>query len=173
MSQVFVFQKFIFCQNSTSLFSSNYLSFGSNFGLNPNYRNPKPEGYWFVEGGANVNIKKLPFILSFRQSNELLFTGRSSYFKFSLNPQQQSFNRLDLISKKLDLVKSEIDALNLNLSTTKSDISYLNTLLNNQKLKNLDHSVKLKSKLSYAACFNFSNSFTVKYPSAECRLLRL
>lgn len=127
---------FIFCQNSTSLFSSNYLSFGSNFGLNPNYRNPKPEGYWFVEGGANVNIKKLPFILSFRHSNELLFTGRPSYFKFSLNPQQQSFNRLDLISKKLELVKSEIDALSLNLSTTKSDISYLNTLLNNQKLKN-------------------------------------
>lgn len=117
----------VLCQVSNNFVSSSYLNIGVNHGVHPNYRNEFPEGYYFLEGGTHINLKKIPFKLSFRHSNEDLYTGKSSYFKVSYNPSQKHYGNLADLTKKLKELETQIYELENSSNKELSALSFKNT----------------------------------------------
>lgn len=114
---------------------NSFYSIGSTYGLNPNYRNNLPEGYYFIEGRSDLTVKNIPLSVRFRYSNEELYTGRSSFFKISYNNALHKLDRIEDYAKKIQQNNQAIADLNAENYELKSKISFINTLKNNNKFE--------------------------------------
>jgi hypothetical protein len=107
-------------------FSSANLSVGATYGIHPNLRNEYLQGFAFGEGDAALSVKGIPFLVSFRLSEEPYRSGRPSYFRCSFDAQRYHQQRLQEMRAQMDVNSKALALCSDSLHLLESKLSYWN-----------------------------------------------